>query len=99
MPQRSRFARDERAELGWTLVQIALLLLIPIGLFVFWFQYLRRINKDENAKYGPWGAPKKDGVATSSTGDQKRQCGKCGLWVRPPRGSGPPICPNCMSVL
>ena len=99
MPARIRFLRDDRAELGWTILQIALLLLIPIGLFIFWFQYLRRINKDENAKYGPWGAPAKSGVEAASTGDQKRQCAKCGLWVRPPRGSGPPTCPNCMSVL
>jgi hypothetical protein len=94
------FASDERAEVDWwTILQFGLLLLIPAGLFVFWVQYLRRLGQDDNAKYGPWGAPQKAGQVQAPAGDMKRVCPKCGLTVRPPRGSGPPVCPNCMSVL
>lgn len=100
MGSAQRFVRDDRAQVGWTIIQIAILLIVPIGLFIFWMQYIRRIQADENAKQGPWGATPQTGVSPTATmGDQKRQCGKCGLWVRPPRGSGPPSCPNCMSVL
>jgi hypothetical protein len=94
------FVRDERAALGWTLLQIGLVLLIPIALVVFWVKYIKRIQNDENAKNGPWAwGSGKSVMQAESTGDQKRQCPKCGLFVRPPRGSGPPICPNCMSIL
>lgn len=100
MPSLRDFQRDERAAFNWfTVLQIALLLLVPAALGVFWWLYLRRMQGDEYAKYGPWGAPNKQGATAVATGDMKRQCNKCGLTVRPPKSSGPPICPNCMSVL
>jgi hypothetical protein len=99
--RRSSFLRDQNAFTGWDFLQILLLLVIPVGLFIFWFQYLRRIGKDEAAKAGPWtGMPRPGGAAQSaSTGDAKRTCARCGLTVRPSRSSGPPTCPNCMSTL
>lgn len=101
---RRSFARDERALTGWDVAQILLLLIIPIGLFVFWFQYLRRIGRDENAKAGPWTGQARPSsaaalAASAAKGDAKRTCTRCGLTVRPSRSSGPPTCPNCMSVL
>lgn len=98
---RRSFAQDENAFTGWDVVQILLLLIIPAGLFVFWYQYLRRIGRDEAAKAGPWtGGPRPNTAASSaSTGDAKRTCTRCGLTVRPSRSSGPPTCPNCMSTL
>jgi hypothetical protein len=98
----AEFRNDTRGLSGWTIVQVLLVLLVPVALFVFWYQYLRRIQANENAKNGPWmwgnrGAARP--MAMASLGDEKRQCSRCGLTVRPPRGSGPPTCPNCMNTL
>jgi hypothetical protein len=93
--------RDERAFTGWDATQILLLLLIPVGLFVFWYQYLRRIGADEAAKAGPWtgGARPVLQPGAGSLEGGKRTCTRCGLTVKPARSAGPPTCPNCMSVL
>lgn len=99
MPLRPRrFRDDEHAITGWDIAQILALILIPAGLFVFWYQYLRRIGRDEAAK-DPFAQRAAKMAPSAGLGDQKRTCSRCGVTVRPPRGSGPPTCPNCMSVL
>ena len=96
---RRGFWRDERAAFdGWAALQIGLLLIIPGGAFVFWWFYLRRIGKDMAAR-DPMFSMKLQPGATVLPRDQTRVCGRCGLTVKPPRGGGPPTCPNCMSLL
>lgn len=99
MPRDPRsFRDDEQAITGWDIAQILALILIPAALFIFWYQYLRRIGQDEAAK-DPFAQRAGKMAPVQSLGDQKRTCSRCGVTVRPPRGAGPPTCPNCMSVL
>ena len=96
---RRGFWSDERAAFdGWTALQLGLLLLIPGAAFVFWWFYFRRIGKDAAAR-DPMFSKQLQPGATTVARDQARTCGRCGLTVKPPRGTWPPTCPNCMSVL
>lgn len=96
---RAGFAHDESAEFTvWTLIQILIFVSVPIALAIFWYQYLRRIANDQEAREGPMGQKLRPAAAPQRAADITVTCGRCGLRVKPPRG-GPATCPNCMNLL
>lgn len=101
---RRRFAADDAAEIGaMEAFWIFLIVLVPVALFIALFYYLRRTAPGGTVETE---APKPTGVAVEAALEGPaarvtgaRKCGRCGHAIKPQRGRGAQICPNCGSML
>lgn len=94
------FRRDESGNVFWDVVGLLLVILIPVGLFVLVYVYLRRT--------APGGTVPQAASTPATTVEDAdaplkgaKTCARCGYAVKPFRGRmlGVNECPNCGSPL
>ena len=93
------FRKDVAGSTATTVLGILAIVVIPIGLFVLLFYYLRRATP-EGALLASGGgsapsAPIADDPLAPIAG--ARKCRRCGNMVKPYKTSHGPECPNCGS--